>query len=47
MEALITALLALNATALDVALLVYGIRGRRESQARLGYGLTYETLTYL
>ena len=40
METLITALLALKAIALDVALLVYGILGRQEAQARLGYGLT-------
>lgn len=34
METFTTALLALTAIALGVALLVYGIRGRRESQAR-------------
>jgi len=34
METFTTAMLALVAIALGVALLIYGIRGRRESQAR-------------
>jgi hypothetical protein len=34
MELLTTALLAIISIALGVGLLIYGIRGRRESQAR-------------
>ena len=34
METFVTAALAFSALALGVALLIYGIRGRRESQAR-------------
>jgi hypothetical protein len=34
METFITAMLALSAAVLGIALLIYGIRGRRESQAR-------------
>jgi hypothetical protein len=34
METFITAALAFSALVLGIALLVYGIRGRRESQAR-------------
>ncbi len=34
MELLTTALLGIISTAIGVGLLIYGIRGRRESQAR-------------